>query len=319
MPPTAFPGVTSGMCPAGPVRPSALRSRVRPGRTPWCDGDAGRDDGRARTAPSPEQQRASGQGASAHGRCLWRASAGSARQVGSRVVGCGLGSAGCRRWSSRVFTGRCGRGRDRRSPRATAGGRGRDPRRSVTGDPAPAPCCGAWDHCRAAAWALADPAALARLYLPGSATGRRDVAMLMAYRDRGLRVVGMTRQVMRLRVVSTGPRRIGVVVTDRLVDARVVGAGVRSAVPDGRLATRLVRLARVDGRWRVAEVTARRRSPGEVTPDRRQLRPRPDRHHPALGPGRRPDGPAARAAWFRGGADRGCTAAGGGLPTARSR
>ncbi len=80
--------------------------------------------------------------------------------------------------------------------------------------------------------------------------------MLMAYRDRGLRVVGMTRQVMRLRVVSTGPRRISIVVTDRLVDARVVGAGVRSAVPDGRLATRLVRLARVDGRWRVAEVTA---------------------------------------------------------------
>jgi hypothetical protein len=113
----------------------------------------------------------------------------------------------------------------------------------------------AWDHSRAAAWALADPDTLARLYLPASAAGRRDVAMLTAYRDRGLRVTGMTRQVVRLRVSVVTPRRLEVVVTDRLVEARVVGARVRSAVPDGHLATRRIRLARIGGRWRVAEVT----------------------------------------------------------------
>ncbi len=114
----------------------------------------------------------------------------------------------------------------------------------------------AWDHRRAAAWALADREALARLYVPASATGRRDVAMLSAYRDRGLRVTGMTRQVVRLRVASATARHLRLVVTDRLVDARIVGAGVRSAVPDSHLVTRQVWLARAKGRWRVAEVTA---------------------------------------------------------------
>lgn len=114
----------------------------------------------------------------------------------------------------------------------------------------------AWDHRRAAAWALADRVALVRLYLPGSATGRRDVAMLDAYRDRGLRVTGMTRQVVRLRVAAATPGHLHLVVTDRLVDTHIVGAGVRSAVPDSDLATREVWLARAGGRWRVAEVMA---------------------------------------------------------------
>jgi hypothetical protein len=113
-----------------------------------------------------------------------------------------------------------------------------------------------WDRRRADAWARADPESLARLYLPTSAAGRRDRAMLAAYHHRGLRVTGMTRQVVRLRVSVVTPRRLEVVVTDRLVDARVVGARVRSAVPDGHLATRRIRLARVAGRWQVAEVTA---------------------------------------------------------------
>jgi hypothetical protein len=113
-----------------------------------------------------------------------------------------------------------------------------------------------WDRRRADAWARADPEALRRLYLPASVAGRRDAAMLAAYRDRGLRVTGMTRQVVRLRVSTVTPRHLEVVVTDRLVDARVVGARVRSALPVGHLATRRIRLTRVAGRWQVAEVTA---------------------------------------------------------------
>jgi hypothetical protein len=114
----------------------------------------------------------------------------------------------------------------------------------------------AWDLRRAAAWEHGDLTALSRLYVPGSVTGRRDVAMLAAYRHRGLRVTGMTRQVLRLRVSVTGPGRLGLVVTDRLVDARVVGHGVRAALPDGRPVTRRVALVRTGLRWQVTEVRA---------------------------------------------------------------
>ena len=48
-----------------------------------------------------------------------------------------------------------------------------------------------WDDRRASAWAAADPAALRALYEPGSAAGRVDVAMLRAWRERGLRVEGL--------------------------------------------------------------------------------------------------------------------------------
>ena len=114
----------------------------------------------------------------------------------------------------------------------------------------------AWDRRRAAAWGRGDLTALSQLYAPGSATGRRDVAMLAAYRRHGLRVTGMTRQVLRLRVTVAAPRQLALVVTDRLVDARVVGHGVRAAVPDGRPATRRVALVRAGHGWRVTEVRA---------------------------------------------------------------
>jgi hypothetical protein len=111
-----------------------------------------------------------------------------------------------------------------------------------------------WDHRRARAWARDDVAGLAALYVPGSATGRHDVAMLTAYRDRGLRVTGMSRQVLRLQVPQARRRRLTLLVTDRLVGARVVGRGVGAALPVGDPATRRVRLSRIGGRWRVVEV-----------------------------------------------------------------
>jgi hypothetical protein len=114
-----------------------------------------------------------------------------------------------------------------------------------------------WDRRRAEAWADGDVAAIRALYVDRSATGRRDAAMLDAYRDRGLRVTGMTRQVLRFRVASTGPDRMALLVTDRLVDARVVGHGGGWAVPDGRPTTRRLLLRRQAGSWRVVEVERR--------------------------------------------------------------
>jgi len=111
-----------------------------------------------------------------------------------------------------------------------------------------------WDRRRARAWADADPRALAALYVRGSATGRRDVAMLAAYRDHGLRVAGMSRQVLAVRVRASTSHRLTLVVTDRLATGRVEGPGVRSALPRRGPVTRVVRMVRLADGWRVAEV-----------------------------------------------------------------
>jgi hypothetical protein len=113
-----------------------------------------------------------------------------------------------------------------------------------------------WDRRRASAWADDDAGALRSLYVPGSTAGRRDVAMLAAYRRRGLRVRSMRRQVLAVHVRRSRPRLLTMVVTDRLVDGSVSGAGVRTALPETLPATRRIELRRVGGRWRVVEVYA---------------------------------------------------------------
>lgn len=111
-----------------------------------------------------------------------------------------------------------------------------------------------WDQRRARAWRRGDPAALARLYASGSTAGDRDRAMLAGYLRRGLRVRTMHRQVLAVRVRRLTARRVVLVVTDRLVDAVVVGGGVGRALPDSRPRTRRIALARVHGRWVVTDV-----------------------------------------------------------------
>jgi hypothetical protein len=112
----------------------------------------------------------------------------------------------------------------------------------------------AWDRRRAAAWARDDAAALRALYLRGSSTRRHDVAMLAAYRARGLRVTTMQRQVLRVRVQTSSPGRLSLAVTDRLVEGRVTGHGRYVVLPRSRLATRRIVLRRAPTGWRVAEV-----------------------------------------------------------------
>jgi hypothetical protein len=114
-----------------------------------------------------------------------------------------------------------------------------------------------WDHRRARAWTTGRPARLTGLYTSGSRTAGRDVAMLGAYRARGLRVRGMRRQVLAVHVRTCGARRMSLLVTDRLVDAVAVGHGNRTGLPPGQPKTRRVDLRREAGRWRVAEVYAR--------------------------------------------------------------
>lgn len=111
-----------------------------------------------------------------------------------------------------------------------------------------------WDAQRASAWALGDEPALARLYVPGSAAGRRDRALLRAYRARGLVVRGMRRQVLSVRVVGSDRDRWVLEVTDRLVGAVAVGPGVRVRLPQGAARSRRIVFERSAGLWQVASV-----------------------------------------------------------------
>lgn len=118
----------------------------------------------------------------------------------------------------------------------------------------PAAVLADWDERRAAVWAEGDPAALRRLYADGSGAGAADVRLLRDYRRRGLRVEGLTTQVLALRVAARSPDRLELVVTDRVVGAEAVGSGSPVALPVDRPSTRRVVLVRDEGTWVVAEV-----------------------------------------------------------------
>lgn len=112
----------------------------------------------------------------------------------------------------------------------------------------------AWDRSRADAWRRGDPAALARLYARGSASGQADRSLLAAYAERGLRVAGLRVQRATVEVVTAGPDRIVLLVTDRVVGAAAIGRRGRVALPRDGWSTRTVVLVRMDEVWRVVEV-----------------------------------------------------------------
>jgi hypothetical protein len=118
----------------------------------------------------------------------------------------------------------------------------------------PAAVLGAWDERRSVAWAEGDAGALERLYADGSGAGAADVRLLRDYVRRGLRVEGMTTQVLGLRVAARSPGRLELVVTDRVVGAEAVGRGAPVSLPVDRPSTRRVALVRTGAGWVVAEV-----------------------------------------------------------------
>lgn len=115
----------------------------------------------------------------------------------------------------------------------------------------------AWDRSRAGAFASGDVPALRRLYVEGSAAGVADVALLRAYLRRGVRVEGMGMQLLAVDVLSSGPRRLRLRVTDRVTGAVAVGNGLRTQLPADRASTRVVVLRREPGRarWRMVSVS----------------------------------------------------------------
>lgn len=113
-----------------------------------------------------------------------------------------------------------------------------------------------WDVRRARAWSSGDPAALGRLYIPGSRTGAHDTADLRRWVGRGLRVTGIHQQVASVVLSRRSLHRMILVVNDRTVDGiAVCGDGRRTAVPASAWATHRIVLRQGGGAWRVVEVT----------------------------------------------------------------
>ena len=112
-----------------------------------------------------------------------------------------------------------------------------------------------WDRSRAAAYASGDALALRRLYAPGSAAGAADVGILRSYAARGLVVERMRLQLIDVRVLRHGSRRMVLRVQDRLTGAQVVSrTGARSALPTDQPDTRTLELLRRGTRWVVGHV-----------------------------------------------------------------
>lgn len=97
-------------------------------------------------------------------------------------------------------------------------------------------------------------AALRDLYVADSPTGRADARMLAAYAERGLRVDGLTTQVLALDMLDEAADALTVRVTDRVVGGVVTGDAGRTPLPRDRPSTRTLTLRRVDGVWLMATV-----------------------------------------------------------------
>ncbi len=108
----------------------------------------------------------------------------------------------------------------------------------------------AWDAQRSAAWADGDVRRLRSLYTAGSVAGRRDVAMLRRWTDRGLVVAGLRVQVLSLNERSRSPDRLVLDVVDRVHGGTADGVPLPTDAPTRR--TLVLRL--VDGEWLVSSV-----------------------------------------------------------------
>lgn len=115
-----------------------------------------------------------------------------------------------------------------------------------------------WDRARRGAWSQGDAARLARLYSVGSQTGGRDIRALARWGLRGMRVRGLRQQISQLHVVSDGPTRLVVLVTERTTGGEAVGRGASTRLPSSAWARLRIRLRRTHGTWRVVEARARR-------------------------------------------------------------
>lgn len=115
-----------------------------------------------------------------------------------------------------------------------------------------------WDARRAHAWRDGSRAEVRALYAPRSPASRQDLAMLDAYRERGLRVVGMRRQTTAVQVLARAPRLLTLRVTDRLARAVAVGTHLRERLPTGGWTTQTLTFRRTAAGWVLGGTPVRR-------------------------------------------------------------
>lgn len=119
-----------------------------------------------------------------------------------------------------------------------------------------------WDGDRARAWTRGEPSLLRPLYTATSRAGRRDVALLEQYAERGWSVRGVRPQVVAAEALTRTSDRVEVRVVERYPDVAVDGVA-RSEPDDGsgpdgsEPHVRVVALVRSPTGWKVERVAAR--------------------------------------------------------------
>ena len=123
-----------------------------------------------------------------------------------------------------------------------------------------------WDAQRERAWAQADPRALRRLYVPGSAAGRADIRLLRAYRSHGLVVQRLVTQVFAVRVLRDDASSLRLRVFDRVAGGEVLEHGEVVPLRSSRPVTRTITFSRDAGTWRVSGISGSGRGPHAARP-----------------------------------------------------
>jgi hypothetical protein len=111
------------------------------------------------------------------------------------------------------------------------------------------------DALRARAYAGLRPGLLRRVYTAGSRVLQHDRALLLRYRQRGLRVVGLRVRLLALREDDRRDDRVVLWVRDQVTDGTLVGATVRRRLPGDAADARAITLRRSEGRWLISAVT----------------------------------------------------------------
>lgn len=111
-----------------------------------------------------------------------------------------------------------------------------------------------WDQRRAVAWAGGDTEGLQELYVPGVKVGRDDVEMLDAYLERGLRVQGLTTQLLAVDELRVDEEEMVLKVTDRVHGGTVVGPGISRSLPRDGVSVRRLTFHTHEGTWKVFRV-----------------------------------------------------------------
>lgn len=112
-----------------------------------------------------------------------------------------------------------------------------------------------WDAAREAAYQAGDTSKLADLYTPGSSAAAQDVAILEAYRERGLRVISLHQQFFSVDVLAVSPVSIKLRTIERFAGGLAFGEGGCQRIPSGMPEKRVITISYDGTRWRVGAVS----------------------------------------------------------------